>query len=423
MMAPSRNSEESGEYLGMQGTVEAIGSQSGDLRDYHYTDLSLWDVHRTQLPLLSLIQPRVFEDTLSSLRDMARTGGDVPRWVLANVYTGCMIGNHVLATVAEAVLKGHGRVDFQGLYEAGWLSVSEPRAHAGRSHVEDYLRLGYVPLEDAHNAASLTLAYSFDDWSVAVLADHFQNTTRADLLRNRSQTAYRSLFSTKRELMCPRTKAGELKCPPIPFLPYPLNSDFTEGSALIYLWFVPHDPVGLVNLFPSKEAFVKKLDGFMQDSLPKSQGGKWPFGNVLANGWYWAGNEPDLLAPWLFNFAGAQHLTAKWTTYLATQAYTSGADGVPGNDDYGALSAWLVWAVLGLYPLPATNQFILGMPQVEQVTVGNLTISRFGPATRIAGVALNGKNVTSPFLVTYQDLMEPSATLQVWTAPAMEVLV
>jgi putative alpha-1,2-mannosidase len=140
--APSRLSEAGGIYLGMDGQVHKLGEDAGDVRQFHYSDMSLWDIHRTQLPLLSLVQPDVFNDVIRSLQDMARTGGDIPRWPLANVYTGCMIGSHGFASIAEAVLKGHTGFNVSTLYAAMYRQATQPTAHAGRSHVDDYLKFG-----------------------------------------------------------------------------------------------------------------------------------------------------------------------------------------------------------------------------------------------------------------------------------------
>ncbi len=144
--APSRLSETGGVYMGMDGNVHTIGEDAGDVRQFHYSDMSLWDIHRTQLPLLSLVAPDIFNDIIRSLQDMARTGGDIPRWPLANVYTGCMIASHGFAAIAEAVLKGHTGFNASALYAAMYRQATEPTAHASRAHVQDYLNYGQFNL-------------------------------------------------------------------------------------------------------------------------------------------------------------------------------------------------------------------------------------------------------------------------------------
>ena len=137
-----------------------------------------------------------------------------------------------------------------------------------------------------------------------------------------------------------------------------------------WVWFVPHDIPGLVQLFGNNETFINILNEFIGDSRSPKDGGKWKYGTFLANGWYWAGNEPDLLAPWLFPFAGAQYLTAYWTRYLVNNVYTAnGKSGLPGNDDYGTMSSWLIWGLIGFYPMAGTEQYIVGSPSFNNITI------------------------------------------------------
>lgn len=412
-LAPSQYSDEEGGYLGMDGQARRVGDRDEDQRSHAYTDMSLWDIHRTQLPLLSLIDPGVFEDIIASLEDMLITGGDVPRWPLANIYSGCMIGSHGFASITEAVLKGHSGFNATRLYGAMRSTATTNRTHAGRSHLDSYLNLGFVPHEDARTSASLTLSYAFDDASVAAVADALGLDEEAAAFANRSKRAYESQFSSKRLLMCPRSRDGTLKCPEVPWTPYPVETDFVEGSALQWAWFVPSDPAGLAALFPSNESFVQKLDAFFADSRPVSEGGKWPGGTTLANGWYWAGNEPDLLTAFQFPFAGAQSRTARWSRYLVNEAYTLKPDGVPGNDDYGTMSAWFVWASLGLYPMAGQTKFVVGSPRFSaRIPERNLRIVVTNASDENAFVQsakLNGSPLPEPFL-TFQQLASGNAT-------------
>ena len=160
-LAPSTWSEPaldgSHHYLGMDGELRRLGQRADDARERALTDMSLWDTHRTLLPWLSLTQPTVYEDTVRSLQAMGEEGGDVPRWPLANVYTGCMIGNHAAVVLAEAVAKGHTRFNASSMYDMLALQATTPRPHAGRAAVEDWVRLGYVPHEAGKDAPPMPL--------------------------------------------------------------------------------------------------------------------------------------------------------------------------------------------------------------------------------------------------------------------------
>ena len=130
---------------------------------------------------------------------------------------------------------------------------------------------------------------------------------------------------------------------------------------------------------------MKILNDFISDSRSPKQGGKWKYGTFLANGWYWAGNEPDLLAPWLFPFAGAQYATSYWTRWLVNNVYIAeGKLGLPGNDDYGTMSSWLIWGLLGFYPMAGSEQFIIGSPSFENVTINRHDLYGLSDITLLA---------------------------------------
>ena len=260
------------------------------------SDMSIWDIHRTQLPWLSLTAPSVFADVLLSLQRMMEQGsGDLPRWPLLNIYTGCMIGSHAFVTFAETVRKQQtmalARLNITAIFAAMRRTATTQRPQSGRPCVSNYSSLGYVPDGCASHAASLTLSYAFDDDAVATVAASLGKNEDAAYFRNRSRQAYRLLWDAPRQLLCPRRVSGALKCPWAPALAYPFENMYTEGDGLQWLWFVPHDPEGLVQLFAEPNAFVDKLHRFFLDARPVSQGGKWAAGTFLANAWYWAGNE------------------------------------------------------------------------------------------------------------------------------------
>jgi predicted alpha-1,2-mannosidase len=279
---------------------------------------------------------------------------------------------------------------------------------------------GFVPQDDDHIATSLTLSYAFDDWSVAQVANYLGKTDDASTFRARALAAYPKIWNSKHELMCPLYLNGNSNCSSVPFTPYPFEDNYVEGSALQWLWFVPHDPAGLVGLFPTNSSFVHKLTNFFVDSLSPEQGGKWPYANVLANGWYWAGNEPDLLTPWLFAYAGAQYRTANWTRWLNNNLYTVAPDGVPGNDDFGTMSSWYVWAALGIYPQAGSTRFIIGSPRWNAyIAQRNLTVNVINGGQQnlyVQQASVNGRVLTDPFL-EFSDLVDSVVTFTMGALP------
>jgi putative alpha-1,2-mannosidase len=164
--------------------------------------------------------------------------------------------------------------------------------------------------------------------------------------------------------------------------------EFHLSSLFLFCYLqVPGDPLGLVRLFSSPERFCERLHMFMLRGslhprffIPYFLAANAPCwirvrgsvghcltlrSNVLPDIGYWAGNEPDILAPWLFVFGGCPHYTQYWTRWLVDHKYNTSPDGIPGNDDYGTMSAWLVFASLGFYPLSGAPFYILGSPSLQ----------------------------------------------------------
>jgi predicted alpha-1,2-mannosidase len=233
---PTTFSEYGGYYLGMDNKIHQLNEVASDVRKHAYSDMSLWDVHRTQFPWLSLSMPDVYEDVIGSLQEMARVGGDIPRWPLANVYTGCMIGSHGMVSIAESILKNQTRcLNKTYIYEKMKLAAtSENVKHGGRIDVANYTKYNFVPNEDERLAASLTLAYAFDDHAIATVAKSLGLMDEYSIFHNRSKIAYEVLWSDTAKLLCPRSINGTLHCPSKAeaITPYPFEKQYTESDGL-----------------------------------------------------------------------------------------------------------------------------------------------------------------------------------------------
>jgi len=457
LLAPTTYTEEGGAYRGFDGALHymnetddersAAASGSGGAPQL-MSDMSLWDVHRSQLPLLRVVRPAVSRDVVLSLLAMARhSGGDIPRWPLANIFTGCMIGAHGWNVIADACVKrtaGLGPATFGPALRSMAATVEGRSAHGTqRSDNAGYESRGWVAAEADAHSASLTLAYAFDDWSAAQLAQcmadrfpaHFAANATWAKARRAASKRWANLWSAERELLCPREAGGALQCPtPLAAAtPYPFERRYVEGDANQYLWFVPGDPEGLLARFANASRFVAKLDALFTD------GERWKLPNTLPNPAYWAGNEPDILAPWLFTVAGEAQLTQRWTRWVLSHRYSSAPDGLPGNDDFGTLSAWLVWASIGLYPQAGSTRYFLGSP-----SVGHTCVRSSASAPSLDGVAaaaacdvleivahnassanvyvqraaLGGVALRQPF-VDDADVMRSGKVLEFWMGPAV----
>ncbi|ETO27916.1 alpha-1,2-mannosidase, partial [Reticulomyxa filosa] len=200
LCSPTTFSEVNEVYLGFDQQVHTVRSGNSA----YYTDMSLWDVHRTQYPLLTLLRPDVMADISQSLVEMYKQGGDLPRWPLANGYTGCMIGQHADIVISDAIAHGLGdsfeaSVAYSGMYQG----ATQPQPHASRNSVDDYIELGYVPYEQDNVACCDTLEYAYDDWACALVASFLNKTSDYDMFMNRSLN-YRNVFDPITQFMCPR---------------------------------------------------------------------------------------------------------------------------------------------------------------------------------------------------------------------------
>ncbi len=427
-MAPSTFSEADGTYLGPDDVVRTwpYKASSSSLHGGNgtvsraMTDMSIWDTFRTVHPLMNILDPHANRDCVRSLYEMAAVGGDIEKWPLANVFTSCMIGDHafnVIADFADKKVFNTANADeadkklIADLYPYMYAKATTKRQHSSRADVDFYSQHGYVPLESDREAASLTLSYAMDDHSVATVAKYLGKGDDHERMMAQSLN-YKNVWNNQSQFMCPKKRDGTIICPDDWQLAVPYIAQnpeyYVEGDAWQWMWFVQHDAAGLVNLFPSPKAFVDKLETF----ITKSKG--WAAGNTIPNPYYWAGNEPDMQAAWMFSYAGRFDLTQKYTKWIAQEYYSDKWDGLPGNDDYGALSAWLVWTKLGLYPMPATGHYVLGSPTVEKatlrlpylyrsgfrsVTISYKDLDGIGKLGAYAACAtVNGKKLASPFV-------------------------
>lgn len=349
-----------GSYMGLDGAVHTAAPGAAFL-----SDLSEWDIARTQASWLALLAPDVSVDLTNTLVAMAvqhNRSGELPRWPIASVEAGCMTGSHGVVILSDAVVKGVPGVN------APAILATVTAAVASEDGSNEFNTYGYVPIEASNTAASDTLEWSWDAGIASGLASFLGDAALSAQLWNTSQS-YRRVWdpSDKRHIFCPKTAAGEFKCPLDAALPYFLDSGgYVEGNALQYQAFVPHDMFALVNeLYPSPAVFAATLEDFHNKSIG------WALNTTLPNPYWWPGNEPDLLAPWSFVFAGNQYATRTqhWVRWTLETYYVAEPRGLPGNDDYGEMSAWAAFGLLGLYPMAGTQTYVLGVPAFANATL------------------------------------------------------
>ena len=229
-------------------------------RGYMYTDTGVWDTFRALFPLINLVYPEEGAKMQEGMLSAYRESGFFPEWASPG-HRDCMVGNNSASVVADAFLKGLGRVDTTELIK-GLLKSTENRhpqvKSTGRWGHEYYNKLGYIPCDvDINESAARTLEYAYDDWCIMqVLKRAKADSAQIQLFKKRSLN-YRNLFDKSSGWMRGRTKQGDWEKP---FSPYKWGGVFTEGNAIHYTWSVFHDVQGLIDLMGGDKAFINKLD-------------------------------------------------------------------------------------------------------------------------------------------------------------------
>ena len=394
-MAPTQLAEPgSAGYRGFDKQVHALDAG----QDGYFTDMSIWDTHRTQAPLMTLIQPAVSRDVVRSMLQMAAQGGDLPKWPFVTGYTGGMIGQHALPMIVDAFLKGIHLDDAESTYSLMVDTATQPRQHNGRSDLDHYLKAGYVSSDEHSKAACLTLAYAYDDHSIGCMACALNKTDDCATFTARGKN-FANTFESSSKFFCPRKADGSFDCP-LDLLNV-FSDSFTEGDGWHYRFNAFHDPHGLMDLYGSNETFFLHWQTFLARSFDDET-------NILPNPYYWAGNEEDLAVPFVASALGRTDLTAYFVRQLLAKRFTTVPSGIPGNDDYGTMSSWFVWGAMGIYPVTGTGKYVLaGSCLFPSLKIASWTIKCDGlSATAIypASVTINGVAWTSGPVIAHEHL-------------------
>lgn len=359
MLHPTLFCDVDGRYTGFDKRVHTA---DGFL---YYTDFSMWDTYRNVHSLFDLIIPGRQRDMVISLIRMYEQGGSLPKWPAATGYTGCMIGTPADIVISETYQKGITDFDVETAYAAMKEHATGPVPHAGRSGIEHYLTLGYVPADQVGGSVSRTQEFCIADAAIAALARALGKTRDAADFSARSQN-YRNHWDPNTGFMRGKNQDGSWVEPDEEFDPLDWNLDYyTEGDAWQYLWLAPHDPQGLLDLFGSADAMGDKLEAFFATPEP-DPGGLPP--EWIPPRYYWHGNEPDIHAAYLFNEVGRPDRAQHWVRHILETRYHAEAAGIPGNDDLGTMSAWYVFSSSGFYPVAGLAHYYIGSPLFEEIT-------------------------------------------------------
>ena len=359
MLAPVTYMDVDRRYRGLD---HAIHTADG-FTNYHV--FSLWDTFRAEHPLLTILQPERDADMIRSM--LAHREQSVhrilPVWSFGSAETWCMIGYHAVSVIADAYLKGIRGFDPGDAFEAMKASAT----YAPYGDLGDYMKMGYVPVDREQEAASKTLEYAYDDWTIAKMADALGRPRDRDVFAKRA-ASFVNVFDPATGFMRARKSDGGFRDPFDPLYAQ-YGSDYTEGNAWQYTWFVPHDVKRLIALMGGPGPFVARLDQLF--SLQASEDEYKQVEDISGLiGQYAHGNEPSQHIAYLYSYAGQPWRTQERIHQILSTLYDETPAGIPGNEDCGQMSAWYVFSALGFYPAcPGSLEYVIGRPSLPEATL------------------------------------------------------
>ena len=401
LIHPGTFSDVNGQYRGFRNA----GPQKAEGYVQHHV-YSLWDTYRNLHPLLSLVYPERQLDMVKSMVEMYRQGGWLPKWELAGSETLVMVGDPASAVIGDTYTRGITGFDAEKAMEGMLKSGREP-GNPLRPGLADLLKLGWIPQdhkgENVWGPVSTVIEYGIADHCIARMADAMGRKAEAGEFARRA-VAYRNYYDAESGFLRPRNADGSWVKPFDPALDQFGTNWYVEGNAWQYSFPYPYDFGGYAELMGGEAAYVAKLQECVDT------------GNFIM----W--NEPDFHYAWLFDYANAEGWRTQKTVREALAKYFRVApDGIPGNDDAGASSAWAVFAMMGFYPAcPGDAEYQLASPVFDRVTI---RLNRaFYPGERfvieaadnsaddmyIQSAVLDGKPVAAPHL-KHADLVKGGA--------------
>jgi predicted alpha-1,2-mannosidase len=331
---------------------------------------------------------------LRSLTQMARDGGEVPRWPLGHGYTGGMIGTPADQVFAESWLKGLVDWPVEEAFEASFAHARSGQAKAGRSGLQSYLSKGYVSVEETGQGASKTLEYSWSDYALSEWAHGLGRSDEAEILSLQA-TNWKNSWDPDQGFFVARRDDGTFQELSNQFF---WDEAFVEGNAWHYRWGVPFDVPGLIELqyAGDTDQFITDLDNYWAEVYHEEN-------DYLPDDWYWHGNEPDIHYAYLASMAGRWEESSDPIRWLMANRYFDGPVGLDGNDDSGTLSAWYLFSAVGFYPIAGTDRYAVGSPNFERIEIdlADRTLVVRAPglsegARRTVGLSLDGSAWTQP---------------------------
>lgn len=365
-----------------------------------YTVFSLWDTYRNYHQLMTLLYPEQQLGMIKSMLDIYDESGWLPKWELNSTETFTMVGDPASIVLADTYLRGLTNFDVEKAFQAMLKGANTLEKNPIRPGVAEYWKLGYLSVDGGvAGPVSTTQEYNIADFAIAQLAKKLGK--KSDYERfNKQAYSYRKLFDSQTKLLRPKYSNGKWYEPfnPASGANFEKNVGYIEGNAWQYVYMVTHDVKGMIKMMGGERAFEKQLD------------------HIFDSKQYDMANEPDIAYPYLYNYVrGSEWKTQKRVHDLIEEYFQNKPAGLPGNEDTGVMSAWLIYGMMGFYPVsPAEPIYTFTAPKFNKIILsldkkyypnGELIIeSNASPENvYIKRILIDGKPYKSYF-ITHEEL-------------------
>jgi predicted alpha-1,2-mannosidase len=406
-----------------------------------FVDDWIWDTYRAQHPLRTILDPQMENEMLNSYTLMYEQSGWMPTFPQLHGNHQCMNSYHSSAIFIDGYRKGLRDYDVEKAYEGIKKNLTEAtlipwRQGNPKCAIDDfYHQNGYFPALrpgqketepivdsfEKRQAVAVTLGISYNAWNLAELAKELQK--ESDYKRfSVAAKNYTKLWHPKERLFMPKDDQGEwININPKLDGGPGYREYYDENNGWTYAWEVQHDVEGLTQLLGGKKAAENRLDQLFREPLDIKKNLFYVDGANSTGlvGQFSMGNEPSFHIPFLYNYFGAPWKTQKRTRFLLDVWFKDNIFGIPGDEDGGGMTAFVVFTSMGLYPVtPGLPFYDITSPVFEKTTI-NLTngnkftlIAKGASKTKkyIQKAFINGKDIDSPF-ITHEQIME-GATLE-----------
>jgi predicted alpha-1,2-mannosidase len=411
LLYPSVFSDVNGQYRGADGRIHHVDPGHTNF----YTNISGWDIYRTQAQLEALLDPQVASDTAESMIDVWHQTGMLPKWMEDNGEAYIMVGDPADSILADYY--AFGARDFNTSAALTAMVNEATRTSHIRPGGHDLAEPGYLPYNETYGCCnfygsdSTTLEYDTADFSISAFAAALGNGADQHRFVDRAQD-WRNVLNPDSGMDQPRNANGTWTAG---FSPVTAgHSGFVEGDSWIYTGEVPFDLAGLAGAMGGDTAMA----AYLNTTLSNFTG---------AEGYSYLGDEPSIELPWEYDYIGQPWQTQATIRKIQDQIWTDTPSGLSdGNDDLGTMSAWYVWSALGLYPMtPGTSTLAIGSPLFQSAVVslpsgGTLTIDGNGAATGapyVQSATFNGAALTNDYLPAGSLTGSPTLDFQLGTTP------